>query len=256
MKDNKVSKKIISILLIALLIITTNVYAAGKGTFQTTLTADKTQVKAGDTVTITMGLSDIAIESGDKGIGGYTGLIKFDSSVLEYVSKTGTAKWESPMYNDGAITATTEDGEVVNTTQSFGTITFKVKEGAKLGETTIELANFSGADGGSDKETSGDIFAANKSIKITVVAKDNNGTGTDNGSGTNNGGSSNSGSQTTNGSTNNQGTTKNTKTDKANIIKNGSLPKAGNNNITMFVVIGVGVVLAIIFYVKFRKIDK
>ena len=78
-------KKIVSILVIACLIITTKVYAVNDS-FETTLKVNNSQVKAEESITITMGLNNIAIESGEKGIGGYTGRIKFDASVLEYVS--------------------------------------------------------------------------------------------------------------------------------------------------------------------------
>ena len=111
MKKNIGIKKIVSILLISLLIITTNVYAANDS-FETTFTANKTQAKAEDTIVVTIGLSNIAIESGEKGIGGYTGSIKFDSSIFEYVSTSGTNKWETPFYENGLITLLQKMGKL------------------------------------------------------------------------------------------------------------------------------------------------
>ena len=160
-------KKIISIILVILLLVcTTKVYAA-KDSFHTTLTINHTQAKRGDTVTVTIGLKDIAIESAEKGIGAYTAEIQFDSSVLDYVSVNGTNKWEAPLYQDGFITSNTKDAKVVNTAQSIATITFKVKESAKLGETSIALRNFSGSAAGPDI-----LASSNGATKLTII--DNN----------------------------------------------------------------------------------
>lgn len=155
-------KKIIFILLIAFLAFTTNVYAVNDS-FSTTITANKSEIEREQTITITIGLSNISIESGEKGIGAYTGKINFDSSVLEYVCTSGTSKWDKPFYQNGLITATTTDGEVVKTTQNIGTITFKVKKDAKLGQTTISLENFSGS------TVENDVLASNKSVNIKII---------------------------------------------------------------------------------------
>ena len=172
-------KKIISIILVILLLVcTTKVYAA-KDSFHTTLTINHTQAKRGDTVTVTIGLKDIAIESAEKGIGAYTAEIQFDSSVLEYVSVNGTNKWEAPLYQDGFITSNTKDAKVVNTAQSIATITFKVKENAKLGETSIALRNFSGSAAGPDI-----LAPSNGATKLTII--DNNSSNTINSSNSSN----------------------------------------------------------------------
>lgn len=160
-------KKIISIILIILLVACTAKVYAASDSFNTTLTINNSQAKRGDTITVTIGLKDIAIESGEKGIGAYTAEIQFDSSVLEYVSVNGTDKWEAPLYQDGFITSNTKDAKVVTTTQSIATITFKVKENAKLGETSIALRNFSGSAARLDIPAS-----SNGATKLTII--DNN----------------------------------------------------------------------------------
>lgn len=241
MKMKTRSKKIIGILLIAFLVLTTKVYAASDK-FETTLKASSSNVKREATVTITIGLDKISVEGGDKGIGGYTGKVRFDSSVLEYVSAAGTDNWEKPTYQDGLITATTSGGEVAKTTQNIATITFKVKKDAKLGESTISLENFSGTN------AKDDISAENKSVKITVV--DQNG---------------NSGSSNTNSGSNNNQNTSGNKNDQLNVIdttkkdtstKNGSLPKTGNSNIILLTAIGGCTLLAIVTYARMRLLDK
>lgn len=160
-------KKIISIMLMILLVVCTTKVQAANDSFGTTLTINNSQAKRGDTITVTMGLKDIAIESGEKGIGAYTAGIQFDSSVLEYVSTDGIGKWEAPLYQDGFITSNTNDAEVVTTTQNIATITFKVKENAKVGETSISITNFSGSSVGADI-----LASSNGTTNLTII--DNN----------------------------------------------------------------------------------
>lgn len=163
-------KKIISILLMVLFVIGATKVQAANDSFGTTLAINHAQAKRGDTITVAIGLKDIAIESGEKGIGAYTAEIQFDSSSLEYVSTDGTDKWEAPFYQDGLITSNTKDAEVVKTTQSIGTITFKIKENAKLGKTSINVTNFSGSTAGPD------VLASNNGT-TTLTITDNNGNG-------------------------------------------------------------------------------
>lgn len=255
MKNNVGSKKIISIILITLLLLFTTKVNAATDSFSTTLKASNSQVKRGNNVTITIGLKNIAIKSGEKGIGGYTAKVKFDSSVLEYVSTNGTNKWEAPFYQNGLITGNTKDGNVVNTAQSIGTITFKVKKGAKLGETAIELTNFSGSTAATDVSTS------NKSVKITIVDNSSNNAGTNNNGNSNNSSSNNknnnnsnkenSNSKNSNSNTNNKS---NKSTSKSNTskeidttVKKGVLPKTGIEDIRAFIWILIFALAIIIF---------
>lgn len=250
MKKILKSKKIIGIMLMALLVFTTSVYAVNNDSFKTTITTANKEVKRGDTVIVTIGLKDISIESGEKGIGAYTAKVDFDSDVLEYVKTDGTDKWEAPFYQNGLITGNTKDGEVVNSTQSIGTITFKVKSDAKLGEETISLINFSGSTAVTD------VDAPNASVKITVI-DDSNGNGSDNPNGGNdnpNGGNNSGSNGSSNGS--NGGSSSNNDSNKVdNTIKQDKLPKTGEEDLVVYTVIGAGAILATIFFVKMRKFD-
>lgn len=283
MKIKIYTRKIICIILMMLLLLSTKVCAAGDS-FSTTLNIDKEEAKRGDTVTITIGLKDIDIKSGEKGIGAYTAEIKFDDSVLEYSESNGTSKWKEPFYQSKAIASSTKDGEVVNTDQNIGTITFKVKDNANLGETVIYLNNFFG----STAET--DISATkNKSVKVTVV-DDNNGddnNGEDNnpgndGSGSNNnkpnGGNGNAGNNNnkpssgndnsnnnkpsdednsgiTNGDENNKpNENPDTSSEGDNSVKPGELPKTGEKGVIIFAGTIVCSVLAIICLILIRLI--
>lgn len=236
MKNNLVCKKIINIILIIMFILTTKTYAANDS-FNTTIRANNDRTKRGDTITVTIGLKNIEIESGEKGIGGYTASIKFDSSVLEYISSTGTDKWEAPFYQNGLITGNTKDAEVVKTTQDIGTITFKVKDDAKLGETIISLTDFSGTTAVTD------VSASDVSTKITVV-DDNNGN--------NNNSNSNSNNNNSNNNSSNSNKISNTNA-VDNTVVSGKLPQTGEGNIGLIVCIGLIMACSVICYVKMKK---
>lgn len=241
MESNLVSKKRMSVILILilllLLLLTTKVYAANDK-FNTTLNANNLQVKREDNITITIGLKDIAIESGEKGIGAYTARVKFDSSVLEYVSTNGTDNWEAPFYQNGLITGNTKNGEVVKTAQSIGTITFKVKKDAKLGETEIQLTNFSGT------TVENDVVTADQTIKITIVDKNSN---------NNNNNNNNENNNNNNNINNSTNEIMNDIEIKNNTIASGKLPQTGEREFILIGCIGLFIIGSVISYIKMRK---
>ena len=271
---------VISIILITILALSTQVNAANDS-YKTTLSANHSQVHRGEDVTITIGLSNIAIESGEKGIGAYTANIEFDSSIFEYSKTEGTEVWEEPFYQDKMIIAATKDCKVVNTAQDIGTITLKVKENAKLGETTIKLTNFSGSNAVSDIPTS------DTSVKVTILDKDSSGEDNENpdnengngGSENNgnqnggNGGSENNGSQNGgNGSNSNQnngnsgnqnngngssnnGSQSGNSSNNAN-VKDGVIPQTGDIQIEVYALISVFMLVAISLLIRIKMIDK
>lgn len=168
MKKNIKSRKIISIILVTLVLFMANVFTANvnaaNDVLKTSLVSSSSQVKRGETITVTIKLSTISIESGEKGIGAYTAKLDFDSSRLEYVSAKGTDKWETPLYKDKLIVGNTNDGTVVSSPQSVGSITFKVKDTAEAGSTTIKLTNFYGSTAVTD------VLADSSSVNITIKA--------------------------------------------------------------------------------------
>lgn len=193
MKNKIRITNIICIMIITILLLATNVFAVNDS-FKTSLSTSSSTVKRGEEVTITISLKDISIESGEKGIGAYSANIEFDSSVLEFSKATGTDNWEAPFYQDKMIVGNTNNGQVVKTNQDIGSITFKVKENATLGETTIKLAKFSGS------SVANDIDVEDTTIKINVIDKNASGNNEDpNGSGSGNTSNNQNGNETTNG---------------------------------------------------------
>ncbi len=247
MKNKIENKKIISIILITLLVLFTTKAYAVNDSFGTTIQTSGTQLKKEDIITITIGLKDIAIESGEKGIGAYTASIKFDSSVLEYVSTNGTDKWEAPFYQNGLITGNTKDGQVVNTAQSIGTITFKVKRDAKIGETNIELTNFLGS------TVANDVMATSNSLVSVMIVDNNNNTNNGN---TNNGNNINNGNNGNSNNNNNANLVQipNSNNTINNTNASGKLPQTGERDIVLLVCIGSGIIFAVVWYIKMKKV--
>ncbi len=260
MKNNINSKNIICIILAIVLLFATKVYAANDS-FQTTLSANKSSIKRTETVTVTIGLRNISIESGEKGIGAYTAKLDYDTSVLEYQSTNGTDKWEAPLLEGNLIVGNTKDGEVVKTEQSIGTITFKVKENAKLGETTIKLINFSGS------TASTDVNANNTTVTINILDKDNanqGGSGSQVGSGTQtenkdpqeNENQVESESQDENTNNENTGMNNSSNTNKKEDSQNtGKLPQTGKSNTVMNILLSVSIVTVIVLLIKIRLLN-
>lgn len=271
MMNNGKIKKILGILFLIPLMFITRVYAA-TDSFKTTISTSDLEVERETNVIVTIGLTDINIESGDKGIGAYIGKIKFDSTVLEYVSSKGTDKWESLTYQNGRITSVTSDGEVIREEQTIGTITFRVKKGAKLGETTITLESFEGSTGISD------IMASNSETKIKIVVNHSSNEGNDNNNhnnATDNNQSNNSditdednqsdkddpinnnNNDNDNNHNSNDDSNSTQKPSDNNIMDNTkpkeTLPKIMGMNIILVVGIGLAIVCVIVFYLKKNK---
>ena len=270
---------VIAIVLITMLALSTNVNAASDS-YKVSLSANHSQVHIGDELTLTISLSNISIESGEKGIGAYKSDIEFDSSIFEYVSTEGIEKWDSPFYESKKIIGTTKDGKVVNTAQDIGKITLKVKENATLGETTIKLTNFSASNAVSEIETS------DTSVKVTIQEKtnsnddENNGNqGENGGSGNENNGSENDGSQDNeegengnggnegsqnsgsenSGSSNNgnqSGSSININDAKKDDVKPGIIPQTGDIDILTFSLISIFALVAISLLIKMKLIDR
>ena len=136
-------KKIVILLLIITVILGMSITVKAKAdSYKISLNPDKTTLKPGDTITISLNASEIDIESGDKGIGSYEGTIEYDTNIFENLKMLGNDDWERPSINDGMFTSVRADGECVSNDQELATITLTVKSDAKEGQTTIKVKDF------------------------------------------------------------------------------------------------------------------
>ena len=157
----KTIKIILSILILMVFFIPLYVQA---DSFKFNATADKTKVEPGDEVVITLKLSDI--NAGELGINTVEAILSYDSTVFEEVTQSNFKS-----LNNWSLTYNGEETEQkgkilgviissgVTEDQTIGTITLKVKEGAKDRTTTIKLTNIA-TNNGQDmiKETDKTIY--------------------------------------------------------------------------------------------------
>lgn len=226
-------KKIIILLIIVMVILGMSITVKAADITDTykinLITANKT-VKPGETITISLNVSDINIQTGDKGIGSYEGKIEYDTNVFEGLKMLGNDNWDKPSENDGVFTSVNSDGICVQEAQEIATITLKVKSTAKAGKSTVKITGFKA----SNALTS--IPTEDASIDITVNTAIDNGSG----SGTIGTGTSN---QTQNQIKKNTSVT----------TKNTPIPRTGISS-TLIVIVGISLIIGIYSYIRYKTI--
>ena len=229
-------KKIVSIVFLVVLISMFCVSTVMATTsFTVNLSADKTTVGRGGTVTITVAVDNFT--AGEKGINAIIGILKYDKNVFEKVTGSdikAQGNWSSVTYNDEEGNAeegkfVTENSEFISDRQDVFTVTLKAKTTAALADTTITVRDVQA----SDSET--DIYPADQTItvKITEAASGGNNTGNN--------------------------TTIITPTNNTTVIKNTNastdIPKTGLEDYVLPVIIIVAA-LALVSYIGYKRIDK
>lgn len=282
-------KKIIkiSLILLSIMLIVTNVYAVS---CNMTLQTAKNEYTKKDEFVV-----DVAISSLDtpEGIIALGATLEYDKSSLTLVEMIGEKGWSDPTYNEATGIFTMDRNALVNKPETVLKIKFKVNEQTDAKSAKITLKNITASGGIS----TGDIQVADMtktiSIKTTTTPpgdddnnKDDNNGGNNNGdnnggnnndsnnnngnnNGANNNGSNNGGNNNSNGNANssqNPPSSSNptgnpsivastTNNNENNSMKKGILPKAGATNIIL-IVLGGALILAAIFYIKMKIIDK
>ena len=207
---------LLAILVILLSILTQTVYAASS--FRFSATPNATTVKKGDTVKISLRLSDI--NAGEKGINTFECILKYDEKMFESVKIETKNNW-SITYNDEKSNA--NYGKLlavllatgIKEDQEIGTIILKVKKNTNVKSGTVSFTDVSSNDGQNMIKTSNKI--------VTIKVKDSSSNG--------------------NNDSNNGATTK-------------PIPQTGDNH--YFIIVGMICMIAIstIAYSKFTKYDK
>lgn len=257
------SKKIGIILLTIIVLVIAAVPVMAADSYEVTLEVDKTQVKPGDTVTVTVSLSSMNVAAG---LGAFVGKLSYDADVFETIEQAdfvGATGWGSVIYNpDGGYLAVERAaGDNVTEDTAVMVITLTVKADATIKSASIGLSEISCSNGEED------IAAANVNAVITVTqnsAGNNNNTINNNtvtGENTNQNGTSN---QTTNNNVN-QNTSNNAENQITNTINRNNnanvpventpgntLPFAGTNQLIMPAII-ILLLVGGISYIRYRK---
>lgn len=233
-------KKIITILSIIMIIlgmsITVNA-ADTADTYKINLVAENKTVKQGETVTISLNISDIKIQTGEKGIGAYEGKIEYDKNVFEDLKMLGNDNWDKPTENEGGFTSVNSDGLCVKETQEIAKITLKVKSTAKVGSTAVKVTGFKASNLSPNMIPTNDT-----SVEITVNTANGSGSGSGNslGSGTTGQGQTQQKPQT-------QTKTASTTTSSKKI------PHTGKSSI-MIGIVGIILIIGIYSYIRYKTI--
>lgn len=230
-------KNIILILLIFMIFIGTmgiKSLAADNYTCNLALTPDKKELQIGESVILTLKVSDIEAGSG---IAIYNGVIDVDTDIFDIEVKPDDNNiWGVTLIED-SLTITKSDYETTSEDQIIGKIILTVKEGAELGKQAVTLKNneFS-----SDTES---FTIKDVSTEIEIVEKNNNNTG---------GGPSSSGNNTNIGGNNissNSVVPTNPNSQNGGLV----LPKTGLVGDFLIIGIIIGVVAGIVTYIKYKR---
>lgn len=144
-------KKTVIVLMIMIFVLMANMTAVQAATtYGVKMTPSETSVKQGETVEVTINLNNINVEADRKGITGFEAKIQYDTSVFESLVRKDIEElddnWDKPEFNPN-------NGKLITSSSTYYTqnidilkIKFKVKDNAKLGQTTITVSDISSAD--------------------------------------------------------------------------------------------------------------
>lgn len=237
----KTFRKIILIVTIILLALTLKTYA---GTIEVELVSTPSEVKVGDTVTVTL-----SVQHGN-GVEGFDSVLKYDKTKLklnnegqlaqkDYMSMSGTDEstgdLKVSLIYAGAGTAPSQ--------ADIAKLEFEVLSGANVNdELSIKLESVQVID---SDDTGSDV--EDVEVKLTVVEPDNNPGGDDKPGNNTNTPGGNTNTNTPGGNTNT-----NTPDGNANTNSPSDYPYAGIGNYMTIIIFAVAVV-AIAIYVKINK---
>lgn len=138
-------KAFIFVGIILITCLNSNIYASS---FKITAKANTTTLKAGETVEITLTVSDIDV--GDLGMNALEGYIEYDENIFEPVTQenvTGQNGWSITYNSDNGKFLGVLLASGVNETTVVGTVKLKVKSGIQSTSTTVKFVNIATNDG-------------------------------------------------------------------------------------------------------------
>ena len=162
MKNTK--KLIIMALIVSILIALVNINISNAAdNAKIVLSADKTQISAGDKVVVTVKVTSIS--GVEEGIIGLSGTLSYDNTKFENITLAALNNWDKPEYNAENGKFVTLKGDYVKSDEAVFTISLTAKSDVKLGDTKIELTDLQVSDINVEYEV------ANSNLSIKVVEK-------------------------------------------------------------------------------------
>ena len=123
--------------------------------FNLDISADKTEIEAGEEAEINIKLTNI--DMGEKGINVVEGTLEYDKDVIENIQFEGIDEWKRTYNNEeGKLKGKfllDKMSEGIKEEESISSIKLKIKEDAKQGETQIKIKDIKSNDGESLVDT-------------------------------------------------------------------------------------------------------
>lgn len=249
-------KRIVKICIIAMLLVWVYTTIVNALSFSATMTPSSTAVDESTEFTIRVSVSNLDV--GSNGINTLSGTLKFDDDVFEDITDSsieGLNSW-SPTFNADTGKITLTKTTFVKTEEAVFQITFKTKTDISAESGTIMFTNIVA----SNSET--EINASDISTKI-VIGSDN--TNTANVTNENNTGVLNivpktpTTNNTVNNIVNNTANNVSKNISKYNVVNNTSseddIPHTGVEDTILYIIIAL-IVVSIVFYIKFERVNK
>lgn len=248
-------KRILKIAIITMLLIFVYANIVNALSFTATMTSSSTTVPESTEFTITIKISNLDV--GPNGINSMSGYLKYDEEIFEEINESsieGINGWSVNFNSDGGKITLTK-GTFVKAEEEVFQVTFKTKSGISGQTGEIKFNNIVS----SNSETT--ISATDVSTKITI-GNDTSNTGNT----TNSTGNSaslvakpvaeNKTNNTTNNTINNKANYSNEPiTSYVNESTEEDIPYTGVEDSIMYIIGGI-IIIAIVFYIKFEKINK
>ena len=226
----ELSKKVITAIII-IMIILAGATVVNAATINANLSSNDKLV-AGSTITININI--------DKPVYGMSTTLSYDKDVFESATITSSVATSADLSNNVIVI---ENGTAMSA-GTIGTITLKVKSNISKAEAKVSLS------GG--KATDEDVTTQTLNNPSITIKSNSNSTSDSGSEQTQNNNGANAGDSKGTITNNNQTSNKVTTAKKANI---NNLPKAGLET-GIIVILALGIVLGIIFYAKYRNINK
>lgn len=229
-------KKLLSLTLTLIIVMSlmTNVYAVSN--CKVSLTA-KSEVNKGDEFSVDVMLSNIEDENGIIAI---SGKLEYDTNSLELKKMERQGEWAKPTYNELNGEFVTERGDYATNNEAVFKITFKVKEESKQ-NLEIAIRNITASNGVKD------IESADATTRVTVMSiipdekPDTN---------------PNTPNDTTQTPELVMGEDNNSNKNNNKVASEKDLPDTGLSNTMVPVIIAMISIIAVLSFIKMRKIDK
>lgn len=270
------SKSMLMLLLIIMMIAITGTSMAANYSCKISLQSDKTQIKKGESITILVKATDI---NAGEGIVAFNAMLEYNSDIFDCkVEGSDDGEWSKTSLLENSLSMCRSDLVENSKDQVIAKIVLTAKTNAPIGKQILKLTSIDFT-GGEQTFSVDDVTGT-----ITIVDEtgsesgngsgsgSNNGTGSESGnesgSGSNNGADSESGNGNNSGSDNekrdpetNKGSSSNSKTDSNKVnpspIKNASgassLPKTGITNIVLIISTIIGIMVASICYIRYKR---